>query len=256
MNKIAPWILPAAGVVLLVASIIVLASVGGGTGSVDEAGLRAQIDATRRSLDALKETDVQLRARVASLERAIQDLRKAVKRAPGAPQVVPEPLPPPGQVVAPFDAGLEDWAVPEWGSGTVLHTTRPGMFRRGEGALALGYTYGEAPPAARGAVSAEGKIRVVRLYARTQVRQMSLAVGVEEESGALYEVRVPPLRPEHGWRMVSVAPAAMGLVRETVDPDNKLDLSKIRAVYVVDRSREAVGGNVLLVDDVAIDVIP
>ncbi len=63
MNKIAPWILPAAGVVLLVASIIVLASVGGGTGSVDEAGLRAEIDSTRRSLIALKETDVQLRAR-------------------------------------------------------------------------------------------------------------------------------------------------------------------------------------------------
>ena len=258
MNKIAPWILPAAGVVLLVASIIVLASVGGGTGPVDEAGLRAEIDSTRRSLIALKETDVQLRARVASLERAIQDLRKGAKRAPpsGAPRPAPEPAAPPGQVVAPFDAGLEDWAVPEWGSGTVLHTTRQGMFRRGKGALALGYTYGEAPPAARGAVRAQGKIRVVRLYARTQVRQMSLAVGVEEESGALYEVRVPPLRPEQGWRLISVAPAAMGLVRETVDPDNKLDLAKIRAVYVVDRSREAVGGNVLLVDDVAIDVIP
>jgi hypothetical protein len=258
MNKIAPWILPAAGVVLLIASIIVLASVGGGAGSVDEAGLRAEIDSMRRSLVALKETDVQLRARVASLERAVQGLRKAAKHAPPsvAPQAGRELFPPPGRVVAPFDADLEEWAVPEWGSGTVLHTTRPGMFRRGEGALALGYTYGEAPPAARGAVSADGKIRVVRLYARTQVREMSLAVGVEEESGALYEVRVPPLRPEQGWRLISVAPAAMGLVRETVDPDSKLDLSNIRAVYVVDRSREAVGGNVLLVDDVALDVIP
>jgi len=258
MNKLAPWMLPAAGVVLLVASIIVLASVGGGTGAVDEAGLRAEIDSMRRSLVALKETDVQLRARVASLERAIQDLRKSAKRAPPsfAPRPGPEPAPPPGQVVAPFDAGLEDWAVPAWGSGTVLHTTRPGMFRRGEGALALGYTYGEAPPAARGAVHAQGKVRVVRFYARTQVRQMSLAVGVEEESGARYEVRVPPLRPEQGWRLISVAPAAMGLVRETVDPDGKLDLAKIRAVYVVDRSREAVGGNVLLVDDVSVDVVP
>ena len=96
----------------------------------------------------------------------------------------------------------------------------------------------------------------MRLYARTRVREITLAVGVEEESGALYEVRVPPLRPEEGWRLVSVAPPAMGLVRGSVDPDRRLDVSKIKAIYVADRTREAVGGNVLLVDDVAVDVIP
>lgn len=260
MNKIAPWILPAAGVVLLVSSIIVLASVGGDTASVDGAALREEIESTRRDLAALKEASDKLSTKVASLEGKLDEVRKALKgarlsAAEGTPGIFGA-TPPPGHVVGPFDRDLQDWAVPAWGSGTVRHTTRPGMFRRGNGGLALGYAYGEAPPAAKGSVRPNGRVRAVRLYARTRVREIVLAVGVEEESGARYEVRVPPLRPREGWRLVSVEPAAMGIARGTTDPDRKLDLAKIRAIYVADRTRDAVGGNVLLIDDVAVELMP
>lgn len=267
MNKIAPWLLPAVGLVLLVVNVVLLVVWGGSRASPDWAA-GEEIESARRGLAMFEETketkdtkeataaNERLAAKVASLRRELDEVQRDLKGSLARAPAPPEARPPRGHVIAAFDTGLQSWGTPAWGSGTALHATRPGMFHRGRGALALGYAYGDAPPAAHGPVRPHGKVGTIRLYARTRLREIVLAVGVEEESGARYEVRLPPLKPREGWRLVSVAAAAMGLARGSTDPDRKLDLAKIRAIYVADRTKDAVGGNILLIDDVTVELKP
>jgi len=162
--------------------------------------------------------------------------------------------PPPGTLVATFDESVEGWSCPDWASGSVLHATQPDMPRRGGGALALGYVYSDTQAAAAGPVSPGGKLKQIRFYARTRAREMVLGIGVVEEGGARYELKVPALKPDEGWRLVSVPPSSMGPAKGSRDADRKLDLARIVSIYVLDRTKDAAGGNVLLIDDLTIEL--
>ncbi len=258
MKRIAPWLVAVAGIALLAAGVVLLALARGGAPGDENEG-RAILD----RLTALENTDSRFDRKLLGLGSDLAALQNKMDDVAAMPDGVRAELdraskarPPKGHVIAPFDRDLGRWVVPEWASGGVRHATRPGMFRRGKGALALGYTYGEKVPAAVGPVQPNGKVRILSLYARTRVREVTFAVGVVEEGGARYEVRVPSLKPEQGWRLVSVAPAAMGLVPGSRDAVRGLDLAKITAVYVADRTQDAAGGNVILVDDVAVELMP
>ncbi len=249
MRKAAPWIAAGAVAVLLVADIVIVAilraEVGDLTVRVEGGdGLREEFKAARGEVERLA-------ARLAELEGHEH------APPPSAPPVVKAPgdglKPPRGALVATFDKSDEGWKCPEWATGSVLHATRAGMPRRGGGALALGYVYGDTPAAAQGPVSPGGRVSLIRFYARTRAREMTLGIGVVEAGGARYELKVPRLRTEEGWRLVSVPPSSMGPAKGSRDADRKLDLTKIVGVYVVDRTKDPAGGNVLLIDDLTIE---
>ncbi len=258
MRKAAPWIAVGAAallVALLVVDIVIVsmlrAELNALSGQVEDSGdLRQDLAAARAESGDLAE-------RLAALEKSASD---KTTRPPAAPseQQPPKPdvKPPRGTVVATFDETVEGWSTPEWASGTVLRATQKDMARRGGGALALGYVYEARPPAAGGPVSPGGKVRHIRFHARTRAREMTLAIGVVEAGGARYELKVPPLKPEEGWRLVTAPPGSMGPARGSRDADRKLDLAKIVGIYIVDRSKDAAGGNVLLIDDLTIELFP
>ncbi|MHC4248153.1 MAG: hypothetical protein ACYS9X_03405 [Planctomycetota bacterium] len=274
MRKAAPWIAVGAAALLaalLVADIVIVsmlrAEVSSLTARVEDSGsLRVELaDARAEAADLAK--------RLAALEESARApaplIAPGISDMPGTPVIPitpgaaggreqgppkPDPEPPRGTVVATFDDTTEGWSTPEWATGSVLRATRQGMFRRGKGALALGYVYGDLPPAAMGPVSPGGKVRHIRFHARTRAREMFLGIGVVEEGGARYELKVAPLKPEEGWRLVSVPPGSMGPAKGSRDASPGLDLAKIVGIYVVDRTKDAAGGNVLLIDDVAIEL--
>ncbi|MHC5056500.1 MAG: hypothetical protein ACYTKD_17525 [Planctomycetota bacterium] len=282
MRKAAPWIAVGAAVVLaalLVADIVIVSMLRSEVSSLaarvlDPRGLRVELAAARAEAGDLAE-------RLAALEKSAREkaarpsaplIAPGTSDMPGTPvipvtpgaeeggreQGPPKPAvgPPRGTVVATFDKSDEGWSTPEWATGSVLRATQRGMFRRGKGALALGYVYGDTPPAAMGPVSPGGKVRHIRFHARTRAREMFLGIGVVEEGGARYELKGAPLKPEEGWRLVSVPPGSMGPAKGSRDADRRLDLAKIVGVYVVDRTKDAAGGNVLLIDDLTIELFP
>jgi hypothetical protein len=258
MRKAAPWIAVGAAVVLvalLVADIVIVsklrAELSALSGQVEDSGdLRQELAATRAEAGDLAK-------RLVVLEESAREKTTRLPAAPSEPQPPKGDVkPPPGTVVATFDETVEGWSTPGWAAGSVLRATQDGMFRRGGGALALGYIYEARPPAASGPVSPGGKVRHIRFYARSRAREMTLGIGVVEAGGARYELKVPPLKPEEGWRLVTAPPGSMGLARGSRDADRRLDLGKIVGVYIVDRTKDAAGGNVLLIDDLTIELFP
>jgi len=246
MRKAAPWIAVGAGVVLVVLLVALLV-----VHMIMVSKLRAEV----RALAARAQSSgapVPPSAVARSQKSSQTDASDGEAKGGGGEPVVLGP--PPGTLVAAFDRSLEGWACPDWASGSVLHATQPDMSRRGGGALALGYVYSDTPAAAAGPVSPGGKLKQIRFHARTRAREMVLGIGVVEEGGARYELKVPALTPDEGWRLVSVPPSSMGPARGSRDADRSLDLAKIVGVYVVDRTKDAAGGNVLLIDDLTIEL--
>jgi len=244
MRKAAPWIAVGTGVVLialLVGHMVIVSK------------LRAEVRAlAARVQSAGAPVPPAPVARSHESDKSSEKDKSTPEAELGDEAVVLEP--PPGTSVATFDGSLEGWSCPDWASGSVLHATQPDMSRRGGGALALGYVYSDTPAAAMGPVSPGGKLKHIRFYARTRAREMVLGIGVVEEGGARYELKVPLLSPDEGWRLVSVPPSSMGPARGSRDADRKLDLAKIVSVYVLDRTKDAAGGNVLLIDDLTIEL--
>ena len=241
MRKAAPWIVAGAGIllaILLVIDIVVVSM------------LRAEVSA----LAARVENSSAPVPPPAPVAMAFADDEAEPEEEDGAEEAVALE-PPPGTLVATFDESLQGWSCPDWATGSVLHATREGMPRRGGGALALGYVYSDTPAAAMGPVSPGGKLKQIRFHARTRAREMVLGIGVVEEGGARYELKVPALTPDEGWRLVSVPPSSMGPARGSRDANRKLDRAKIVSIYVLDRTKDAAGGNVLLIDDLTIELV-
>jgi hypothetical protein len=246
MRKAAPWIaggVAALLVVLLIVDIVIVSK------------LRAEVSALAVRVEAAPSAPPPMIAEKIEVERIeTEEPEKTEANTEDVEDVGEDLGPPAGVLVATFDESLEAWSVPEWASGSVLRATQPDMFRRGGGALALGYVYSDTPPAAVGQVRPDGKLKQIRFYARTRARKMDLGIGVVEEGGARYELKVPSLTPEDGWKLVSVPPSSMGPARSSRDADRRLDLTKIVGIYVVDRTKDAAGGNVLLIDDLTIEI--
>jgi len=264
MQRIAPWALAAVGLGLLVANLALVAGLRGRLEALREAPAKEfvlRLEAIERDLGTLRAAQTSsaadlgsLRERLDSLWKRLDSVREASPpAAASAPSPPAQETPPPGRLVSTFDAGTDGWAVADWGLGSVRRKEGPAWARRGRGALAIGYTYGDKPPAAVCGLDPGTAISGVRLYARTRARAIELAVGVECASGARYE-KLVPLHIEEGWKpvaaMLSEMRPAPGSAPASGSPPAD---ASVRAIYVADRSEDATGGNILLIDDVTVE---
>lgn len=206
---------------------------------------------------------------LAALKREVQSLKKRVEAPGTAPSEAGAEEAPPGAGGGPagaaaagkamaftFDGDLAGFRVPRWATGSLKYTNEVGWYGRRPGALMLGYVYGpanvSAPAAAAVRVSFDREPEVVRVGMRARAADALVAIGVEEKGGALYEKRVV-LRVTDGWVAHKAALREMQPVEGAADADGVLSWPDAASLYVADRSPKTEGGNVLVLDDVAVE---
>lgn len=252
-QRIVGWAMAALGFAILVTNLILTARLGGRIARMGEPQKEfvLRLDAVERDMGELRAAQASAGANMAALKERVDSLWKRLESA-REPQVAPmaahQLAPPPGKLISTFDASTDGWAVAEWGRGSLRRLEDPAWVRRGRGALALGYTYGDKPPAAICPLDPGTAISGVRLYARTRARDIELAVGVEDPSGNKYE-KLFSLRVDEQWKLVSAMLSEMRPAKGSSGTAPKAP----RAIYVADRSEDTAGGNILLIDDVTIE---
>lgn len=255
MKTIIPW-------ALLVITIIASA--------VSGSGKNAELQKLETEITKLHSENENLTASLKTSQTALKDNKKKLTASRSQVESLAESLEtalsikrkdttrtaPSGHFLNGFNKGINDWTVPPWASGRIRHSKQPDKLRRGSGALGVGYLYGQKDMAVMGPIvmSGFGGLKRVRLYAKTTAMNVQLAIGVVESSGARYEIKTPGIRPKDNWRLLTVSTDVLHPVKGITDSNETLDVDKIVSIYVADRSPHTEGGNVIFIDDIAVDL--